>query len=186
MSTSNQKILITGPPGCGKTTLCTGVIDSIKRVYDVGGILSTEIREGRSRKGFKIIDVLTEEEGILAHVNQKTGPRIGKYRVNLHDLNEVGVGAISNAVEECDVVVIDEIGPMELKSDRFIEVVNDAFESEKCIIATIHFASKHPAVEDIKKREDAAIYRIDENNRDEVLNTIVELLKKSRRTRQWL
>lgn len=172
--------MITGLPGCGKTTLCDRVIESIKGVCKVGGILSTEIKEGGSRKGFKIVDILTEEEGILAHVNQKTGPRVGKYRVNLNDLDEVGVNAISDAVEKCDVVVIDEIGPMELCSNRFIEVVNDAFESDKCIIATIHFRSKHPVVENLKRREDVAIYTLDENNRDEMPNTIVELLKKSR------
>ncbi len=176
MSTDNRKILITGPPGCGKTTLCTRAIDSIKGVCEVGGILSTEIREGRSRKGFKIIDILTKEEGILAHVNQRVGPRIGKYRVNLNDLDEVGVNAISSAVEKCDVVVIDEIGPMELCSEKFVDAVNNAFDSDKKIIATIHFRSKHPVIESIKKREDVATYRIDENNRDEMLKTILDLL----------
>jgi nucleoside-triphosphatase len=176
MRTNNRKILITGLPGCRKTTLCNRVIDSIKGVCKVGGILSTEIREGGSRKGFKIADILAEEEGILAHINQKTGPGVRKYRVNLNDLDKVGVNAISDAVENCDVVVIDEIGPMELCSNRFIEIVNDAFDSDKCIIATIHFRSKHPVVENLKRREGVAIYRLDENNRDEMLNMIVELL----------
>ena len=178
--------MITGMPGCGKTTLCDRVIESIKGVCKVGGILSTEIKEGGSRKGFKIVDILTEREGILAHINQKVGPRVGKYRVNLNDLDEVGASAISDAVEKCDVVVIDEIGPMELCSNRFIEVVNDAFESDKCIIATIHFRSKHPVVENLKRREDVAIYTLDENNRDEMPNTIVELFKKSHQTPRWL
>ncbi len=177
MSTDIRKILITGLPGCGKTTLCTRAIDSVGDAYNVGGIISTEIRESGSRKGFKIIDISTKEEGILAHVNQKTGPRIGKYRVNLNDLDEVGVNAIGNAIEKCDVVVIDEIGPMELCSSRFIEVINAAFDSDKCILATIHFRSRHPVVEGIKNREDVAIYRLHENNRDEMLNTIVELLR---------
>ncbi len=172
----SDEILITGPPGCGKTTLCARAIDSIKGVRKVGGILSTEMREGASRVGFKIIDISTKGEGILAHVNQKTGPLVGKYRVNLEDLDGVGVNAIGSAVEKCDVVVIDEIGPMELCSDRFIEAVNNAFDSEKSVLATIHFRSKHPVIESLKAREDVAIYRIDENNRGEVLKTVVGLL----------
>jgi len=87
------------------------------------------------------------------------------------------VNAIGNAIKKCDVVVIDEIGPMELCSDRFIEAINNAFDSDKCILATIHFRSKHPVIEGIKEREDVAIYRLDEDNRDEMLKTIVELLK---------
>lgn len=176
MSAENQKILITGLPGCGKTTLCNRAIDSLKGVYNIGGVVSTEIREGGSRKGFKIIDILTKEEGILAHINQKTGPRIGKYRVNLNDLDNVGVNAINNAIKKCDVVIIDEIGPMELCSNRFIKAIKDAFDSEKSVLVTIHYRSKHPVVENIKEREDVALYKIDENNRNEMLNKIIELL----------
>lgn len=169
-----MKILITGHPGCGKTTLIMKVIRAVDREF--GGMFSAEIREGGIRKGFKIVDIATGKEGILAHVNQKIGPRLGKYRVNLLDLEEIGVRAIENALAKCDITVIDEIGPMELKSEKFIKTVRKAFESERDIIATIHYKSRHPLVEEIKTRKDVIVYEIDENNRDSVRKEIVERL----------
>jgi len=61
--------------------------------------------------GFEIKDITNDKHGWLAYVNQKVGPQVGKYHVNLEDLENVGVKAIVEAKEKCDVVVIDEIGP---------------------------------------------------------------------------
>ncbi len=97
---------------------------------------------GVVRKGFKLRDIRSFEEGVLAHVDQKSGPRVGKYRVNLDDLNSVGVGAIHNALKDCDLVIIDEIGPMELYSEDFVAAVKGAFSSKKDVIATIHFGTR--------------------------------------------
>jgi nucleoside-triphosphatase len=150
------------------------VIRTVDRKF--GGMFSAEIREGGIRRGFKIVDIATGKEGILAHVNQKTGPRLGKYRINLPGLEEIGVKAIESALAKCDITVIDEIGPMELKSEKFIKTVRKAFESERNIIATIHYKSRHSLVEEIKTRKDVIVYEINENNRDSVRKEIVERL----------
>ena len=55
----------------------------------------------------------------LAQVDQRDGPQSGRYLVSLNDLANVGVSAIDAAVENADVVVIDEVGPMEFFSNRF-------------------------------------------------------------------
>lgn len=163
-----MKVLITGLPGCGKTTLCRKIIQALKD-KNICGILSEEIREGGERKGFKIIDIKTGAEGILAHVAQKEGPRVGKYRVNLGDVDK-----FSGAMEEgCDLIVIDEVGPMELHSEKFIRVVEVAFESGRSVIATIHYKSRHPLVEELKRRKDVIIYEINEANRNKVLEEIL-------------
>jgi nucleoside-triphosphatase len=168
-----MKILVTGPPGCGKTTLVKNVIASSKK--KVGGIITEEIRCGGVRVGFKLIDLSTNSEGILSHVEQKKGPRVGKYRVNLPDLDDIGIKAIENAIEEGEVIVIDEIGPMELHSEKFIKTVEKAFDSGKDIIATIHFKSKHPFIEDLKKKSDV-LYILNENNRNTIRKEIVRYL----------
>jgi nucleoside-triphosphatase len=174
----NMKVLITGLPGCGKTTLCRKVMQTLKNRYKIGGILSEEIREAGKRKGFKIIDIKTGKEGVLAHVAQKTGPRVSKYRVNLDDIKDVGVKAIEDAAETCDLVVIDEIGPMELFSEGFIDVVKYVFKGNKNILATIHYRSGHPIIDEIRHRRDVIIYKIDETNRNRILEEILRELKK--------
>jgi nucleoside-triphosphatase len=89
----------------GKTTVLMKVVNALKeRGICVGGMISREVREGGMRAGFEILDLSGGGRGWLAHVNQKDGPQIGKYRVNIRDLNDVGAEAILAAVENCDVI----------------------------------------------------------------------------------
>ncbi|NWF97298.1 MAG: DUF2478 domain-containing protein [Candidatus Thorarchaeota archaeon] len=110
----NKRILLlTGNPGVGKTTVLLRVVEALKaKGYSVGGMISREVRSGGTRVGFEILDLASGRRGWLAHVNQPSGPQVGKYRVNLEDLNSIGAEAIANAVASSDVVAIDEIGPM--------------------------------------------------------------------------
>ncbi|MGB9756831.1 MAG: nucleoside-triphosphatase, partial [Candidatus Bathyarchaeales archaeon] len=125
-------LLLTGSPGIGKTTVLLKVVEALKgKGYSVGGMISREVRSCGARVGFEILDLCSNRRGWLAHVNQKVGPQVGKYRVNLNDLDGVGAEAILKAVRECDVIAVDEIGPMELFSERFRVAVGKAFESGK-------------------------------------------------------
>ncbi|MCE7698939.1 MAG: metallopeptidase TldD-related protein [Methanobacterium paludis] len=95
-------ILITGKPGIGKTTVLNRVKEAVEDLsHSVGGVTCPEIRENGRRVGFNIVDVSNDKKGILAHVKCK-GPHVGRYGVNLKDLNEIGVPAIENAVKSSD------------------------------------------------------------------------------------
>ena len=173
----NKKcFLITGRPGIGKTTAIYKIADMLgKRGYVVGGMVTFEVRERGRRIGFKIRDLLENCEGWLAHVEFKSGPRVGKYTVNLDDLNNVGVQAILKAIEKADVICIDEIGPMELYSREFKEAVLKAFDSGKPVVATIHIrADRDPFARSIKRRKDAELYVLDLSNRNSVPSQICE------------
>ncbi|MEM2953285.1 MAG: NTPase [Candidatus Bathyarchaeia archaeon] len=159
-------LLLTGNPGIGKTTTLLRIVEALKaKGYRVGGMVSREVRDGGTRVGFEILDLSTNRRGWLAHVNQKTGPQVGKYRVNIEDLNNVGVEAILNAVKNCDVVAIDEIGPMELFSEKFKQAVKDAVESGKLLIGVIHWKAKDKLIDMIKAREDTEIFMVTYENR---------------------
>ncbi|MEM2991194.1 MAG: nucleoside-triphosphatase, partial [Halobacteria archaeon] len=108
-------------------------------------------------------------KGILAHVNQKEGPIVGKYKVNLRDLNEVGVEAIKNALN-CDLIVIDEIAPMELYSKDFLLAVETALQSNKSMLVTFHQRSTHPLIQRI--RSTFEVYVLNEHNRDSLAREI--------------
>jgi nucleoside-triphosphatase len=118
----STRIAITGAPGCGKTTLIRRIVEQLKGELSIGGIYTEELREGGQRKGFSIIGIATGRRGILAHIELKSGPRIGRYRVNLKDIKEIAVPAITDAWQHKDLVVIDELAPMELKSREFAGV----------------------------------------------------------------
>jgi len=160
-------IFLTGAPRVGKTTVLMKAIDLIqKNGYHVGGMVSSEVRVGDSRVGFEIIDLLTEQKGMLAHVNQREGPRVGKYRVNLQDLAKIGIGSIERAVREADVICCDEVGPMELNSSAFNEAVRKAIESGKPLLGTIHFKARDPLIDFIKSKADTEILEVTFANRE--------------------
>jgi len=138
------------------------------------------VRQDGTRIGFEIIDLNTSRIGWLAHVNQKSGPRVGKYRVNLNDLNVIGTNAIREALGECDVVAIDEIGPMELFSEKFREAVKEALESPKPVIAVVHWKAQDKLINDAKNMEDAEIITVTTENREQLSEAIAEKATESR------
>ncbi len=164
---------MTGPPGIGKTNVLRRAVQELKnRDYDVGGMICREVREGGLRVGFEIMDLSTGQRGWLAHVNQPTGPKIGKYRVNLIDLDVMGAGSILDALQNADILAVDEIGPMELLSPAFSNALLKAVESSKPLLGTIHYRLSNSLVDSIKMREDTEIFKVTYNNREN-LHTLI-------------
>lgn len=175
-----RHIFLTGPPRIGKTTVILRVIDYLKeKNIRIGGMVGQEILKDGVRVGFKIVDLLNNVEGVLAHVNHESGPQIGKYRVCLEDLERVGAKAILNACEGADIVVIDEVGPMELYSEPFKNAVLRALESRKVILGTIHWRARTSFTEMIRRRGDVKIIEVRYDNRN-ILPKIIseEMLSK--------
>jgi nucleoside-triphosphatase len=168
-------ILLTGMPGTGKTTLIMQVTEALKaHGINIGGMVTKEQREGGARVGFIVQDVSTGKQGWLAHVNQPNGPRVGKYRVNMGDLEDIGAKAIRDAIIAGDAIVIDEIGPMELHSQVFRQAVQDAIMSGKAVIATIHYKATDALVKAIKMRPDVELVEVTFQNRANLHNIIIE------------
>jgi nucleoside-triphosphatase THEP1 len=119
-----KKILLIGRPGCGKTTLIKRVVDEL--ALPAGVFYTEEVRENGERVGFKMI-TLDGQEALLAHVDFKTPQRLGKYGLDPSALEKVGVAALREAMRARQLVVLDEIGPMELRSAIFRDVVTKIF-----------------------------------------------------------
>ncbi|ASJ02546.1 NTPase [Thermococcus profundus] len=136
------RIFVTGPVGVGKTTLVERVAKEADRWgYIVGGMITQEVRRGGRRVGFKITALDTGEEGTLASIRGTShlpGVPFGKYIVHVDEIERVGVSAIRRALVEADLIVIDEIGPMEYKSDEFAKAVGEVLKSEKPLLAVVH------------------------------------------------
>jgi len=105
-------------------------------------------------------------------VNQPTGPRIGKYHVNLTDLDVIGIGAILDAIQNADILAVDEIGPMELSSTAFSNALVKAVESSKPMLGTVHYGLRNSLVNSIKTREDTEILEVTYKNRENLHNLI--------------
>jgi len=171
---------ITGSPGIGKTTVLLKTVDALRKAgFKVGGMLSSEVREKGTRVGFKIVDFETGKRGWLAHVNQPEGPQVSKYRVNLRDLEAIGVNSIRNAVANAQIVVVDEIGPMELYSSTFKKAVVQTVNSEKPLLAVIHHRARDPIINSLKTREDAEIFEVTYGNRMNIHYVLIQRIKDS-------
>ncbi|MCS7239672.1 MAG: NTPase [Candidatus Bipolaricaulota bacterium] len=168
-----MKIGITGYPGVGKTTLVKRVLEAVP--LKGGGMITEEIRKCGYRVGFLVRDIATGQEGYLAHLHHCDGPEFGKYRLCLRDLEEVGAAAIERAVEEAELIVIDEVGPMELKSPRFISAVEKALASKKHLLITVHRASNHSLAYRVRHEVDLLI-RLTKTNREEKIHEVIRLL----------
>jgi len=178
--TLKRLVFVTGRPGVGKTSVLLRAVDGLRnRGYKVGGMISREVREGGVRVGFEIIDFSTGQRGWLAHINQPSGPKVGKYRVNLTDLDAVGVSSVLDAIRNMDIIIIDEIGPMELFSSAFRDAVAQAVESGKPVLGTIHYGLKDSLVNSVKKREDAEILEVTYENRETLHNLIIDKVVQS-------
>jgi nucleoside-triphosphatase len=164
-----RKILLTGRPGTGKTTLIRRVVDNL--TLPVGGFYTEEIRERSERVGFKIV-TLDDEEAVLAHVRFTTAHRVGKYGLDLSAL-EIGIGALRTAVRARRLVVIDEIGPMEIKSSTFCDGVKEALDSSAPVLGTIT-ARSFPFTNALKKRRGVTLIEVHRANREQLVFELSE------------
>lgn len=166
---------LTGSPGVGKTTILLKAVEVLRgRGFSVGGIVTREVRSMGERVGFEILDISGSRRGWLARVDQNQGPRVGRYRVNLEDLNSVGAAALLKGVEDSDIVAVDEVGPMESCSTQFMNAVEKSVESRKIVIGTIHWKMRNKLIDEIRGREDAEIFVVTRENRDS-LHEIIAL-----------
>ena len=177
-----NNFLITGRPGSGKTSVIEGAI-SILRAQGLraGGIYCPEIREGGVRLGFKIINIMTGEGRILAHVNQREGPQVSKYRVNVENVDELSETAVGRALQEADFVVIDEIAPMETYSEGFKRSVLDALDSPKPLLAVIHQRTMTGFIGSVKARDDIKIFEVMSDTRARLSEQLAELVAEALR-----
>jgi nucleoside-triphosphatase len=165
--------LLTGRPGTGKTSLVKQAVVELKG--KAGGFYTEEIRVQGARLGFKLI-TMDGRETVLAHVDFRGRYRVGKYGVDVDGLDWVGVPALEEAVRQRDVIVIDEIGKMELFSKRFREVVLEAIHSGKPVLGTI-MLNPHPWADEVKRQPQVRLVEVARTDYYQVLADIKQWVK---------
>ena len=160
--------LLTGKPGTGKTSLIKQAVTGIKG--KAGGFYTEEIRARGTRQGFKLV-TLDGDTVVLAHVNIHSPCRVSRYGVDTDSLDRVGVSAIKRAAEQYNLVVIDEIGKMELFSRAFRDSVREIIDSGKNVLGTIMLAA-NPWADAIKLKPPVEVIELTRANHDQVREEI--------------
>ncbi len=155
------RILLTGVPGVGKTT----VVREVARLLgpNAAGFYTEETRERGRRTGFDIV-TLDGRRAPLARAGGKSRHRVGRYGVDLDGLDSVAVAAIEDALNGEGTIIIDEIGKMELFSEKFRRAVTKAFDSRNPVVAVI-MQKRNPFADSIKRRADVTIIEVTISNR---------------------
>lgn len=167
-----QNLLVTGRPGVGKTTLIRAIVEKLGP-SKAEGFWSKEIREGGRRVGFSI-ETLSGKTGVLAHCELGSGPRLGRYFVNIKDIDEIAVPALVSARESNKLIIIDEIAKMELFSREFALEVQRCLNSRR-VIATIQ-QRRGKFLDEVRARQDVKLLELTVSNRNEMPRMIIALL----------
>ncbi len=163
-----RRVLVTGRPGVGKTTLVRRAIAGLSR--PVRGFYTQEVRNRGRRVGFQV-HTLSGKSGWLAHVSRRSGPRVGRYRVDVAGFEALVLPELDPRAPRETLFLLDEIGPMELLSPLFQERVERLFEGPWPLLATV-VLRPHPFVDALKSRDDVFLIHLTPENREAWLQAL--------------
>ena len=174
------KIGITGLPRSGKSGVLQKTVDMLieqrkkeltskgeeyENYNIVGSMLMEPLVVDGERVGFECVNYQSGERAIIAHREIDSRMRVLGYGIDLEELERVGVPAIEDAARRYEVIMVDEIGKFTVESDLFVRTVRAALEADKPTLMTLHKKSRHPLLQDIRRRDDARVLEVTPVNR---------------------
>ncbi|MDP6333965.1 MAG: nucleoside-triphosphatase [Candidatus Poseidoniaceae archaeon] len=176
----HPKIGITGLPRSGKSAVMNKVAAMLEnergqelrgRGEDpssfeiIGGVKTIPILEGTTRVGYSCLNIQTGETGTIAHKDIDSRNRILGLGLDPEVIAKIAVPAIQEAIDNYEVIVIDEIGKFTVESEEFVAIVREVVDIDKPTIMTLHKKSRHPLLQDIRRRDDSRILEVTPVNR---------------------
>jgi nucleoside-triphosphatase len=160
------RVLLEGRPAVGKTTVARRLAELLTEAgVPLAGFVTEELHEHGRRVGFAV-ETLDGARAVLAHVDFPGPPRVGKYGVDLAAFERVALPALVSPPER-GVVLIDELGKMELASEAFCAAVSRLLDEPVALVATVHVA-RHSFTDALKQRSGVEVVRVTHGNRDEL------------------
>ncbi len=167
------KVLLTGLPGCGKTTVAAQV--AAEWGGRARGLLTREMRRDGQRVGFEIVTLSGERAG-FSHVDLPGPPRVGKYGVDLDALHRVALPAMEPE-GDTDLMIIDEIGKMECLSPRFVAAMERLLAGPTPLLATVSLKGTG-FIQRVKEREGIILVTLTPENRERLALQILTRLRR--------
>ena len=175
---NKKNILITGAPSVGKTTLIQKVLGQLQKI-SMAGFFTSDIRIHGKRVGFELVS-LEGKKSTLARSdikNPSLSDRVGKYYVNVSEFENF-IDTLSLLETQNDLIIIDEIGKMECLSEKFKNIVQAVFDSDKVVCATIALKGEG-LIKEMKNRHDTVLFEVTKENRELLLIPVLEHINKA-------
>jgi nucleoside-triphosphatase len=172
-------ILVTGQPGCGKTTAVQRMVTVLQqRGFPCKGFYTEEVRQWGERVGFDVITVPGNQRGVLARKGGPSKwPRTGQYSVDVENFEALALPTLEIQADDDVVYVLDEIGRMELHSAKFQHQVNQLVAKGVRLVGAItapRYGHRVPFCDQVADIEGVDIYNLTRSNRDQVIGEILE------------
>ena len=160
---SPTNLLLTGRPGCGKTTVIQRVIE---RLGDrrLAGFYTRELRRDGRRVGFEAVG-LGGDATVLAHTDFRSSMRVGRYGVELDGFEGLVQEEFGEAGQDVDLFVVDEFGKMECFSRAFVAAASAVLDGPVPVLATIA-AKGGGFIAQVKTRPDVELVTVTNENRE--------------------
>lgn len=157
-------LLLTGPPGIGKTTVIRRVAEGLAG-RRLGGFYTEEIRDYGERRGFRLL-TFDGRETVIAHIRHPKTYQVGKYGVDVSAIDEI-VEHTLKLDEHIDVYLVDEIGKMECLSRLFVAAMGKVLHFNKPVVATIALRGGG-FITQVKQLPEAYLWELNHKNRDDM------------------
>lgn len=168
-----MKVLVVGAPGVGKSTVARGLLSCLRAAeVATSGFVTREVRQAGRRVGFEV-EATTGARAMLASVDFSGPTRVGRYGVDVRAFERVALPALQQPAR---VVLIDEIGAMELASTAFRHAVQSLFHADRAIVATAHIRPD-PVTDQLKARDDVDLVTVTAGNRDTLPGHLSDLVR---------
>ena len=168
-------ILLTAAPRTGKSTAIKKIVELLG-INNCGGFYTEEIRENGERVGFRI-KTLSGKTGLLSHINIDSKYRISRYGVDVDAFEKICVSELKKVIndDKTKYIIIDEIGPMELFSHEYKDLLIKLLSINKPVIGTI-YKDSYEWLDDFKMKDGIKLIEVTLDNRNFIPHQIVEMI----------
>jgi len=166
----HKNILLTGMPGCGKTTVVRSLLGRVGRLR-CAGFYTAELRDSGQRVGFEAIG-LSGNKCLLAHTGFRSRHRVGRYGVDASGFDTLVIAELNRPADDVDIFVIDEIGKMELLCPSFVSTIPNLLDGPVPVVATV--AKRGGGlIAKVKARKDVQLVEVSPTNRNDLPDELV-------------
>ena len=178
------KVAISGQPGTGKTGTVLRIARMIEDKFQIGGFTTHPIEENGELIGYNLKDYVTGEEELSASVRWDVKPKMpGRtpestpLGIRLDAVNRIATASVAKAIEEADLILVDEVGKLVSESKEFSVVLKEALKCGKPMLITMHKRSRNPLLQSIRKRDDLRTLEVTPINKAILPSKAVNILK---------